>query len=85
MMETRLRVQQKAAPPPSFTPARGGVLQRKCACGGTPGPTGECEACRQKKLQRAATHPASLSQGAYQLDAVPGPERCHNQPTGRSL
>ena len=61
MMETRLRVQQKAAPPPSFTPARGGVLQRKCACGGTPGPTGECEACRQKKLQRAANHPASLS------------------------
>jgi Domain of unknown function (DUF4157) len=27
-------------------------LQRKCACGGTPGPTGECEECRKKKLQR---------------------------------
>jgi hypothetical protein len=25
------------------------VLQRKCACGGTPGPSGECEACRKKK------------------------------------
>lgn len=27
-------------------------LQRKCACGGTPGPTGECEECRRKRLQR---------------------------------
>jgi hypothetical protein len=27
-----------------------GLLQRKCACGGTPGPTGECEACRKKRL-----------------------------------
>lgn len=28
-------------------PAR---LQRKCACGGTPGPTGECEQCKRKRL-----------------------------------
>ena len=27
-------------------------LQRKCACGGTPGPTGECVECRKKRLQR---------------------------------
>jgi uncharacterized protein DUF4157 len=30
-------------------------LQRKCACGGTPGPMGECETCRKKRegaLQR---------------------------------
>src|SRR5438132_1245685 len=26
------------------------VVQRKCACGGTPGPTGECEECRKKRL-----------------------------------
>src|SRR6185436_9144991 len=32
--------------------APAGVLQRKCACGGTPGPSGECEACRKKRLQR---------------------------------
>jgi hypothetical protein len=37
---------------PSFTSARSALLQRKCACGGTPGPSGECEACRRKKLQR---------------------------------
>ena len=30
-------------------------LQRKCACGGTAGPTGECEQCRKKRLlQRSA-------------------------------
>lgn len=45
----------------SFTPMRGGMLQRKCACGGTPGPSGECEACRKKRLQRA-TDPHAISQ-----------------------
>jgi hypothetical protein len=38
-------------PIPSFTPLRSsGLLQRKCACSGTPGPTGECESCREKRL-----------------------------------
>ncbi len=26
-----------------------GILQRKCVCGGTPGPTGECEECKHKR------------------------------------
>jgi hypothetical protein len=26
-----------------------GLLQRKCACGGIPGPSGECEECRKKR------------------------------------
>lgn len=30
------------------------LLQRKCACGGTPGPTGECNECRRKRLARRA-------------------------------
>jgi hypothetical protein len=37
---------------PSYGPVRSAVLQRKCACGGTPGPSGECEQCRKKRLQR---------------------------------
>jgi Domain of unknown function (DUF4157) len=28
------------------------ALQRRCACGGTPGPGGECAACKAKRLQR---------------------------------
>jgi len=35
-------------------PARTSLLQRKCACGGSPGADGECEACRKKRLQRKA-------------------------------
>jgi Domain of unknown function (DUF4157) len=51
-MKTRMPVQGKAAMTSSamFTPVRGGLLQRKCVCGGTPGPTGECEECRKKRL-----------------------------------
>jgi Domain of unknown function (DUF4157)/Bacterial toxin 34 len=48
-----------------FTPARSDLLQRKCACGGTPGPTGECETCRQKRLQ----HKSSV--GVERQNAVP--------------
>jgi hypothetical protein len=40
------------APATSFTPVRSGLLQRKCACGGTLGPAGECEECSKKRLQR---------------------------------
>lgn len=44
---------EKTAPQPQSSPlSRTPMLQRKCACGGTPGPTGECEACRKKREQR---------------------------------
>src|SRR6266513_902652 len=51
MTATR-QTQRKTDSPlrPTFTPVRSGLLQRKCACGGTPGPTGECEACKKKRL-----------------------------------
>jgi hypothetical protein len=49
-------------PKSSLTPAHVGSLQRKCACGGTPGPTGECEACRKKKLQRKSKNGRSETQ-----------------------
>jgi hypothetical protein len=39
----------------TFTPARTNLLQRKCACGGTPGPSGGCAECRAKRLQRQTT------------------------------
>ena len=39
------------------TPVRAGLLQRKCACVGIPGPSGECAECRGKRLalQRRTT------------------------------
>src|SRR5215213_2287429 len=62
-MSTRSQTQIKAAPTPSFTPTRSGLLQRKCACGGAPGLTGECEECRKKRLtsQRRADDQAEPS------------------------
>jgi hypothetical protein len=47
--------QSRPGPSPQLSiarQARGEILQRKCACGGSPGPTGECEECRKKRLQR---------------------------------
>lgn len=47
----------KVAAIPALTAAPVNLLQRKCACGGNPGPSGECEACRKKRggmLQRSA-------------------------------
>ena len=37
MMETRSHAQPKAPPASSFVPVAGGVLQRKCGCGGSAG------------------------------------------------
>jgi hypothetical protein len=34
---------------PSAAPVSSDLLKRKCPCGGTPGPTGECEDCKKKK------------------------------------
>ena len=63
-MKSALPTKPKASssPPPTFTPVRSGLLQRKCACGGTPGPTGECEGCRKRKLQRRSENldPSSI-------------------------
>jgi hypothetical protein len=36
--------------PIDFTPVRGASLQRRCACGGTAGPDGECAECRRNRL-----------------------------------
>ncbi len=35
--------------------SQGGLLQRKCACGGAPGFTGECEECSRKRLSSPRT------------------------------
>lgn len=39
--------------PRSLTLMRTKLLQRKCACGGSPGLTGECAECTNKRLQRS--------------------------------
>lgn len=51
-MNERMQIRAKPAERPSFTPSPARLLQRRCACGGTPGPDGECEQCRKKRLAR---------------------------------
>ncbi len=60
VMKALLRTQSPPQPH-SLLPAHRAVLQRKCACGGTAGPRGECETCRQKKLQRRSQSPPAQS------------------------
>jgi hypothetical protein len=56
----------------------GALLQRKCACGGTAGPTGECEECKKKKLQRKVDHAAA--NGGYAPHIVDEVIRSPGQP-----
>jgi hypothetical protein len=62
-MNPRLQTRAKPAPAPSSAPVRTNLLQRKCACGGTPGPDGEYAECRSKwlALQRGSTERATPS------------------------
>jgi hypothetical protein len=60
-----LRAPKTSKPPAkplasSFPPARGGLLQRECACGGAPGLDDKCDECRQTDmgLQRLSAAPA---------------------------
>ena len=50
------------------------VLQRRCACGGTPGPDGECAACKAKRLQRqaAAAAPQTAPPIVHEVLGSPG-------------
>jgi Domain of unknown function (DUF4157) len=62
----------KSTRTPSFAPVHAGLLQRKCACGGTPGPTGECEACRKKRLslQRRTLNSEHETQSPAEVPAI---------------
>lgn len=64
-MSTAMHAQEKVSPAikPVSLHTQTGLLQRKCACGGSPGVDGECEECREKRLslQRSATASASPS------------------------
>jgi hypothetical protein len=53
-------------------PSQGGLLQRKCACGGTPGLDGECADCRRKRLplQRHPVAPADRTEAPPIVDEV---------------
>jgi outer membrane protein OmpA-like peptidoglycan-associated protein len=72
MIATTTTFQTGKKPPASrisrLQSARTSLLQRKCACGGTPGPFGECEECRTKRLQRKVVQSSTLN---HQHSEVP--------------
>lgn len=52
-MNTYAVPQPRSTATSSFIPGSGLLFQRKCACGGSAGTSGECEACRGKKRLQA--------------------------------
>ena len=51
----------------AFSPPARDVLQRKCACGGTSGPMGECEACRKKRRQGKSENSGLKTQNDFAI------------------
>jgi hypothetical protein len=64
------KAKTSASPSSTFAPVRSGLLQRKCACGGTPGPSGECDACRKKRLQRKGDGARAGTQNASTIPPI---------------
>jgi hypothetical protein len=59
-MSTHMQARAQNAAPAPFKSAPSVLLQRKRFCGGTPYPTGECEACRRRRLDlQRHTSPAA--------------------------
>ena len=72
MMKTRLPAQTKAASPSFFAPVVGGVLQRKCACGGSAGVTSEFEDRNRNQLspQRSTRKAEAETQISYGVPRI---------------
>ncbi len=49
-MNAAAQTQMGPAPKPESAPAHANLVQRKCACGGSPGVDGECAGCRRHRL-----------------------------------
>jgi hypothetical protein len=52
-----------------FQPETPPRLQRKCACGGTPGPSGECEECKRKRLSLQTKLTVNQPRDQYEQEA----------------
>jgi hypothetical protein len=69
-----IRARKPPAPPVARASSR--LVQRTCACGGTPGPDGECAACKAKRLagpsQASTAGPGFASPGLQNPSRPPG-------------
>src|SRR5882724_76631 len=69
-MRSAMTTKMQSSAKPAMTVLRSARLQRKCACGGTSCPTGECEPCRKKRVQRATNHPSALNSESFVVPAI---------------
>ncbi|MGE5217816.1 MAG: DUF4157 domain-containing protein [Chloroflexota bacterium] len=71
-MEAQLKIPAKTSTfiPAVQAPAFPGLLQRKCACGGPPGVSGECEECQENRLQRKSAIASSLGVAPIRVSAA---------------
>lgn len=80
-LQTQTKVPTKpfGAAKPSFAPVHAGLLQRKCACGGSAGLTSECEDCDKEKLslQRSTENSGPTTQN-------PEPETRNSKPENQN-
>jgi hypothetical protein len=67
-IQTQIRPAEKSF---SFAHTRSGLLQRKCACGGTPGVDGECTECHAQRLSGPQRTPQEGHGGCSQSSEVP--------------
>lgn len=83
---THSRASGRAGPEYSPAPAHQPWLQRKCACGNRAGLDGECEACRKRRLQRAAVRqPVGLAFPAEVDQVLHAPGRPLGADTRRGM
>jgi hypothetical protein len=52
LMIEKYQIRRGSSPLERFLPVPRGLLQRKCACGGSTSTGGKCDECRNKELQR---------------------------------
>lgn len=77
-MSAETRVRMKPSPPqPSVATVARGLLQRKCACGGSPGAGGECAECQKKRLdlqrkEAGGRGPATVPPIVHEVLGSPG-------------
>lgn len=70
-LATNPKESRSSASPPTLATGRP-MLQRKCACGGIPGPSGECAECQKEKLlQRRPS--ATVPSVVHDVLRSPGP------------
>ncbi|HYG08381.1 MAG TPA: hypothetical protein VD835_00270, partial [Pyrinomonadaceae bacterium] len=79
-MNTPLETKSKPPTNAASAPAHPGLLQRKCACGGSPGIAGDCHGCSSKHLNLQRSVAREADSFAVPSNAQGGVLRAPGQP-----